>query len=360
MSCEGGLVNDADFSAKIRAVLKAKREKEPDFVNEIKQMKIFSSKNNSTQRARNITIRRPGAKKSTSTKFSPEFLGFETSISTKAKEKEKNNLRSLSPRKGNISPVMHVSNLVNLNFNRNKKLKMSGRKNGAFSPQPPNPPKPIKSSTLHTHHPLLHSTTKALDSSYDAIEENRKLRCENMKLKKELKQMKEAMFAKEQEWKKEERRLTMDQSKYHKGVKYQIYLKFKDQIKSLKSRYKEDVDSLKSKLHKIETESKNKYDTMKVEYVGKINGLYSLVSEKSDIITDLESKIEDYKSSINDLKESENDKDNYTLVTVNNALRINLKRAENEIRGLNQKLDELSKAPCSPTLVKVQGKVERR
>mmetsp|Transcript_4731 Transcript_4731/g.3990 ORF Transcript_4731/g.3990 Transcript_4731/m.3990 type:complete len:132 (+) Transcript_4731:658-1053(+) len=122
-------------------------------------------------------------------------------------------------------------------------------------------------------------------------------------------------------------------------MRHQIYMNFKDKIENQEMRNTEKVLALTSKLESTEKEYKEELKNTKNEYILKINNLYNLVKEKDESITELSSKIDDYKATLKDINENKYEKSDYTLITINNALRSNLKRSEREIINLGKQID---------------------
>ncbi|CAI2382984.1 unnamed protein product [Moneuplotes crassus] len=324
------------FSTKIKKVLKQNKRKDSAMVSNLKRMKIFSPKHYSTKCARKMSVKPKCAQnKSASIKFSPVFLGFETSKTSKQLGNHEKETTSLSPKICDLSPAMRVSDMIKTNCNKPQRRKISKRKNTIFSPHSRSIGKSTKSSTLYEQN-------ISIFKNESKVNEIQKLKEENLDLRQQIKTMKDRIFTKEQEWKRQEELLTNDKSNYHKGVKHQISLKFKAQINDLRRKNRDDLETFTSQLRQAEKEFKEKYERMETHYIMKINSLYSMVEEKNDTIADLESKIEDLEASMNDLKENKGD--NYTLVTINNALRINLKNSKKEIEGYKQRIKELTKS----------------
>ena len=73
---------------------------------------------------------------------------------------------------------------------------------------------------------------------------------------------------------------------------------------------------------------------IELEHLAKYRQLYSIAMEKDVRIEELESRIEDYEATLKDVSETKHDQDNYTLITINNAMRTNLKQKDKEIKSL--------------------------
>ena len=98
---------------------------------------------------------------------------------------------------------------------------------------------------------------------------------------------------------------------------------------------------------------------LKTGYVQKINDLYALVEEKDEHWTDLKSTIDDYKSTLRDVKENYKDQSHYTLITVNNALRSNLKRAERDVEKLKHQREDMKKLLSLVNFNKTESEFEK-
>lgn len=98
-----------------------------------------------------------------------------------------------------------------------------------------------------------------------------------------------------------------------------------------------------------------KISDIKEHYKTKIDELYSVLMSKDNIIAELESKIDDLSATLKDVNANQKDSDNYTLITINNALRSNLKRTEQEVKTVTKKYEDLKKIMDLQSLVQKGG-----
>lgn len=89
------------------------------------------------------------------------------------------------------------------------------------------------------------------------------------------------------------------------------------------------------------------------------NEYYNIVKERDQTIEDLESKINDFKATLMDVEANKADESNYTLITINNALRSNLKLQEKENVRLTKEKEDLSKLLDFLTFNKKEGEFEK-
>lgn len=120
-------------------------------------------------------------------------------------------------------------------------------------------------------------------------------------------------------------------------------MKFKDKIEEDELRHTEEVKKLNNEIKNITNEMNQAIGKMKEEYRVKVDELYSVILDRDEIIADLESNIEDYKATLKDVSDNKADANNYPLITINNALRSNLKRSEKEINDLKKQKEDMKK-----------------
>ena len=77
------------------------------------------------------------------------------------------------------------------------------------------------------------------------------------------------------------------------------------------------------------------------EHREKWEQLYSIIMEKDIKIEEHESKIDDFKLTLKDVSDTKNEQDNYTLITINNAMRTNLKQKERDLEMSENRLAKL-------------------
>lgn len=97
------------------------------------------------------------------------------------------------------------------------------------------------------------------------------------------------------------------------------------------------------KLENNKKDLNKKTEKMKKEYFDKMKQLYKTVEDRNYTISNLESKIDDYMSTLKDVKDNKDTEENYNLITVNNALRGNLKRAHRDLKKLQLKREDLDR-----------------
>ena len=107
-------------------------------------------------------------------------------------------------------------------------------------------------------------------------------------------------------------------------------------IEKQEVRHKEEVNELNEKLEKTTKELNKALENLQEEHFAKLRDMYNIIVEKDQRIQDLESQVDDFKSTLQDVKSNLPDKSNYTLITINNALRANLKIREKEVKGLEK------------------------
>jgi transcriptional regulator with XRE-family HTH domain len=100
-------------------------------------------------------------------------------------------------------------------------------------------------------------------------------------------------------------------------------------------------------------------ESLKNEHMYTCNEYYNIIKERDQTIEDLESKINDFKATLKDIEANKMDENNYTLITINNALRSNLKLQEKETARVAKEKEDLSKLLEFLTFKKKEGEFEK-
>ena len=135
--------------------------------------------------------------------------------------------------------------------------------------------------------------------------------------------------------------IILDQSNYHKSIRHQVYMKFKDKIEEQEVRHTKEIKTLTEKLDKTVKDFTSQMEKQKKESVEKLMIYYNMVKEKDEALTELSSKVDDYRATLKDINETKYGQEEYTLITINNALRTNLKWSEKEVEKLNKQNSDL-------------------